>query len=180
MNEKWTARRAMGPSMRVVLLPGKPPEPFVRLKRSQLQGRLAILYTKCVGEALCFVGLEAAQVSYVRAHTPGAKQKLPVVPRAAVPRHPLSLFAGSSRPVVSPAKTSLLSRLHARIALSDLKGYPDVWLARQSNHGATAAGGSAETWRLSTAWAPSSALRSGCRPARWSSCAGRATPRAAA
>lgn len=67
MDDKWPARRSdNGPSMRVVLLPGKEPAPSVRLKHSQLQRRLAHLHTKPAGDALGFVGLEDAQVAFVR------------------------------------------------------------------------------------------------------------------
>lgn len=61
--------------MRVVLLPGNEPQPFPYLKQSQLRSRLAFLLTKPAGDALGFVGLEEAQVAFVRAHTIMLKQK---------------------------------------------------------------------------------------------------------
>ncbi|KAK9826887.1 hypothetical protein WJX81_007457 [Elliptochloris bilobata] len=62
-NQKWFKLK-VGPSVRVVLLPGKPPMPVMRLKQSMIQARLQELLKRDPGTAYGFVGLEAAQAAY--------------------------------------------------------------------------------------------------------------------
>lgn len=70
--ELWKFKRkkqwqTVGPSVRIVLLPGAAPQPVPRLRSKMLEGRLAALLLRPPGSALGFVGLEAAEAAYVRA-----------------------------------------------------------------------------------------------------------------
>jgi len=67
-SKKWTAAAgALGPSTRVLLLPGRAPQPLRVVRRAALEGRLRALLASAPGAALGLVGLEAAEAAFVRA-----------------------------------------------------------------------------------------------------------------
>ena len=75
-SRKWTAAAgALGPSTRVLLLPGRAPQPLRVVRRAALEGRLRALLASAPGTALGLVGLETAEAAFVRSQPLHARRR---------------------------------------------------------------------------------------------------------